>query len=271
MFQLLTIGWYKEKSWRPYLIVREWESKTIRKIEILGREINVRFKKERHCIGYRDLKGEDRYFFFSCLKNFPIVKASQCEFCEEKDIVRRMEINPESLPEEIRKEMHCLYLAYFSKELIKCGVALERNLENRLIEQGALAAVVLEKMKDGIEIRRREKEVASENKFKLSISAEEKEKIFSKGINLEEEEKKFKEVLKKLGIEEEIISLKNAYNFRSFDKCVKAQNIQGKIKFCIGEFLFFEKNAKLFFFNVSENRGKLFEFGKEKNTIFDFI
>ncbi len=47
MFQLLTIGWYKEKSWRPYLIARDWESKTIRKIEILGREINVRFKKEK--------------------------------------------------------------------------------------------------------------------------------------------------------------------------------------------------------------------------------
>ncbi|NEJ84280.1 DUF2797 domain-containing protein, partial [Rhizobium leguminosarum] len=50
-------------------------------------------------------------------------------------------------------QAHVVYLAYFGRDIIKVGIANEKRIRTRWLEQGARAAVVLQRLQDAYAAR----------------------------------------------------------------------------------------------------------------------
>jgi len=122
-----------------------------------GAELAFRIDGKRRCIGHRPPQGAS---LIPCEKEVVGISASQCEECFAKAMIlpclrcdgERCR-NPARRADCVQPDNHAVYLASFGHGILKVGVARwERRIE-RVIEQGARAALIVAR-DDGQIVRR---------------------------------------------------------------------------------------------------------------------
>jgi hypothetical protein len=129
-----------------------------------GSELSWALSAERSCIGYRPPGGES---LVPCPQEATGISGYQCPQCLEAamnlpclrcvgDYCR----NPARRAQCVAPRNHALYLAAFSDQIIKVGVARWTRRHQRIAEQGARAGIIIAR-DDGQMIRRHEAQIKS--------------------------------------------------------------------------------------------------------------
>jgi hypothetical protein len=71
-------------------------------------------------------------------------------------------------------QTHVVYLAYFGKDIIKVGIANEKRIRTRWLEQGARAAVVLQRLQDAYAARALEEYISVTHNIPERITIKQK-------------------------------------------------------------------------------------------------
>jgi hypothetical protein len=116
---------------------------------------------QRWCIGYYDFRDSLTGMHVPCLKGSELTSGHQCRDCQYREgfVALHHARTIDEVPPQLRKyvaQEHLLYLATFGIDVVKIGTAAQSRHPVRWYEQGALAALVLATVRDGIEVRRME-------------------------------------------------------------------------------------------------------------------
>ena len=156
---------FVQAGWSNHLISIDWETGTpqfvmqsndthdIKRLDAIGRFL-FSVGTERYCIGNRDMVDHRP---FGCPSGKKVVGNSlKCISCEQDDILkycarctgRTCRVTNQVVLNRCAEE-HFIYLAFFSPDAIKVGVAHNRRKYTRLYEQGALCALLAFSCSDG--------------------------------------------------------------------------------------------------------------------------
>jgi hypothetical protein len=173
----------RELSWQnltPELIIDTEYSQLV-----CGEHICIALSQERHCIGYKEFGAME---FIPCPDKKEILpgKDPQCDFCKQRDIsfTAKTGYGLSKQAGELLSSDHVVYLAYFSNETIKVGVALWNRREVRVSEQGAIACLFIAKG-NGTMARNFERRVHTSTGFTEWVRLETKLKGLGKEPNKE--------------------------------------------------------------------------------------
>ena len=151
-------GWRDD---RLFLELREGDEKLL-PIE-QGQELAFRVEGLRSCVGYRP---PTDHHLLPCPDQKAGIKASQCPECFTRAAILpclRCDgdrcRNPERRGSCVQPENHAVYLAAFGPGLHKVGVARWGRRRERVLEQGARAALIIAR-DDGQMVRRLEQSIA---------------------------------------------------------------------------------------------------------------
>ncbi len=84
------------------------------------------------------------------------------------------------------RQPHCTYLAYFGPGTVKVGIAHQRRLQRRWLEQGARAAVVLRSAEDAYAARELEADVSRTTQTAERVTVVKKKKLLNVPYSFEE-------------------------------------------------------------------------------------
>lgn len=116
----------------------------------------------RHCVGWRDITTGER---FVCPDSSVVdSKYEQCAGCQKRTgfnpaFYHAASVSPQQ--EARNNQPHILYLAYFGGDLIKVGISHAARGHNRLLEQGARMAIVLDTFPTAMIARQYEAKIAA--------------------------------------------------------------------------------------------------------------
>lgn len=142
---MLVVGW----TWTDGgVVLRSWSSGTagaparVPVDEPLDGPISFRIKPGRYCTGHHD--GSE---WAPCPDEARATRGTKCGHCFSRDAFRpcmtcdglRCPRLPRAIKQYCQGE-HVLYLACFGDETVKVGTAVHRRREQRIVEQGPLAA-----------------------------------------------------------------------------------------------------------------------------------
>ncbi|MDD5023158.1 MAG: DUF2797 domain-containing protein [Candidatus ainarchaeum sp.] len=235
-----------------------WESRAIEKLKLEG-EVRIQFQNVRACIGYNDGKE-----YHSCINSE--IDTRQCHYCASKDISKvytRMDLSGfEHLEEEIVNRPYSLYLAYFGKDIIKCGVCRKERLDKRVKEQAAFYFAHLMDFDNANDAYGMEKLLqhnfglrnAVRNSTKLKNMKNIDTTIFSQILSEIKETPPFSDyILNNAKIE------KINYNLPE-DFSISKDSIDGIILGSMGSFLFFKNEENTFTIDLKDKKGEYFRF-----------
>ncbi|WP_217924712.1 DUF2797 domain-containing protein [Miltoncostaea oceani] len=144
---------------RPALELRSLVSASEKRIETIGSHLSFRVFGPRRCIGYR---APDSPRLVPCPESSELLRGNQCEACVERaQLIPCLRCtglrcsNPARRAECVQPENHAVYLASFGPGMMKVGVARWHRRRERLVEQGAAAALIVAR-DDGLLARRLE-------------------------------------------------------------------------------------------------------------------
>lgn len=157
-FQFMGIQWRND---RPYFELFDGEKLCL---ETASGDIYLKRAGSRYCIGTYELLSHKT---IPCLQKNPIAgKNPRCFSCRKKmgfELCLRCHggdcknANSEAL--HYCNQPHFVYLAYFPGNIIKVGTAYFQRKTTRLLEQGAVYALIIAKCKTGQEARRLERAI----------------------------------------------------------------------------------------------------------------
>lgn len=109
-----------------------------------GESLTLALSDERHCVGYHAFGADGQT---PCMRDrvIPEGRESQCEDCRVKDVsfAAKTGIGDSRQATELLNRDHAVYLALFSKDIVKIGVSVWERREIRTKEQGATACLFL--------------------------------------------------------------------------------------------------------------------------------
>ena len=144
----------------PFILFEDLDQRKQWKQYFDSKSLTIQLTDERRCVGTFDLATFNTY---SCPNHSILEKSNKgerCSVCQYKVGFNPAFYNAESISPHQKKyneTPHVVYLAYFSPLHIKVGIASEKRQTIRLLEQGARAAIVLERFSDAYKARGLEK------------------------------------------------------------------------------------------------------------------
>ncbi len=240
----------------PNLEIGYWNCSSF-KSETLEGNLKLDFKGVQSCIGYND--GEEHH---PCIND--AVNIVQCPYCKYRDISKvytRMDLTGfEHLEEQLINRPYALYLAYFGKDIIKCGVCREERLQSRIMEQGALFYIPLMKFNNANDAYDMENLI--QNTFGVKNSVRNSVKLKSmKEIELGILEKKFEEIKTTPPFSEYLLKNSNitkvSYNV-PLDFELSTEKIHGEILGFYSSFLIYSNNGNNFGIDMKRKIGEHF-------------
>lgn len=129
----------------PFLTINDVDAATVNYVPVLGRTFSLRRLPRRRCIGRFDLQTYEKSV---CPLNVELLgdsKEPMCPACFEAtgfnpSFYLSDYISPQQRAYNLTP--HFVYLAYFSPQHIKAGISSESRGIERLLEQGARAALI---------------------------------------------------------------------------------------------------------------------------------
>ncbi len=111
---------------------------------IVGETFNITLSGARHCVGYKQF-GKTGYTPCPAHSEIAPGKKTQCASCEQCDVsfTAKTGYGTNEQASSLLGADHSVYLAYFSDDIIKVGVAVSARREVRVREQGALACMFI--------------------------------------------------------------------------------------------------------------------------------
>lgn len=235
-----------------------WDSNILGSSKLEG-NIKIQFQDIKACIGYND--GKEQHF---CANSALNVK--QCPYCSFRDISRvytRMDMRGfEHLEQEIKNRPYSLYLAYFGRDVIKCGVCREERLLTRLKEQGALYYIHLMDFNNADDCYSMEKLLqhnfglknAVRNSTKLKVINEVKPELLNNTLDEIKNTSPFCDfVIPKTKVQNIDYNLPTQFN-------ISNDSIDGEVLGSRGSFLFFKNNGENFAIDLKKKVGEYFKF-----------
>ncbi len=129
----------------------------------VGQELAFAIDGQRECLGYRPPSGGSS--LIPCPEEVKGISASQCQECFARAVILpclRCDgdrcRNPERRGSCVQPENHAVYLASFGPGIHKVGVARWERRQERVLEQGARAALIIAR-DDGQMVRRLEQAI----------------------------------------------------------------------------------------------------------------
>lgn len=129
----------------------------------IGQTLTMAFDTaQRYCVGWRDITTGVRH---ACPDSALVEsKYEQCSACQKLTgfnpaFYHAASVSPQQ--EARNQEPHILYLAYFGGDLIKVGISHAARGNNRLLEQGARMAIILDTFPTAIIARQYEAKIAA--------------------------------------------------------------------------------------------------------------
>lgn len=179
--KLLFIGFSFDKN-GPYFVLEDILTRERYKMHVVSKTFTLEKTEQRFCIGTYELT---TFQSAPCEKRIKLSckdKGNQCEECQRKTgfnpaFYHAKNISPQqtaynSLP-------HVVYMAYFAPGYVKVGIASERRHSIRLLEQGARAALVLEKYPNAQLARNLEASLCSKPDIRETLSSNLKLQLIS--------------------------------------------------------------------------------------------
>lgn len=233
-----------------------WKKDEVDELELIGREMNVKFSDYILCTGYKTQDSRHK-----CPYKFKGKK--QCGYCRNKDISKvytRLDFTGyEELEEEYIHQKFSLYLAGFGDELVKCGVTKTERVEKRLKEQGADFWVELMRFDNGEEAYNTEVELQNRFNLKNFVRNDTKLKLLGKPKNSDLLKQKLDQIKSDNDYSSKLYEPKIRENlFAVPDKFELAHSIDGKVTSTKGQLLFFEKETKHFVLQMHKAIGRIF-------------
>ena len=113
---------------------------------LIGRQLNFDIDTtEKLCTGYLDFENHCAH---TCPANRQVdEKYEQCPECQNRTGFNPAFYNAKSVSEQqqkINQNPHALYLAYFAPNVVKVGISQAHRVKQRLLEQGARRAIILD-------------------------------------------------------------------------------------------------------------------------------
>jgi hypothetical protein len=145
--ELLFVGFSYDKT-GPHFIFEDIQTRTREKMYFDSKVITIENTESRYCIGTYDLSTFATSPCKAKVSLEPKYKGNHCNNCQfeigfNPAFYNAKVISPQQ--ERYNASPHVVYMAYFSSNHIKVGIASERRHSIRLLEQGARAAVILAK------------------------------------------------------------------------------------------------------------------------------
>jgi len=182
----------------PHFIFDDINTKSREKMYFDNVTLSIKKLDRRLCIGTYDL---NTFTTEPCSDQNRLdtqVKENHCDRCQYKIGFNPAFYNTSSISpqqEKYNATPHVVYMAYFSSSYIKVGIASEKRCSIRLLEQGARAAVILDKFPNAYMARQLESELCSKPDIIEVLSSDAKLKLL---VNENYDFKKAKEVLKNM-------------------------------------------------------------------------
>lgn len=155
--------------------IRRW-------VPVSRQYIHIRLLTKRYCIGRYDLATGTS---ICCPDQKEVTgKQTQCDACNQTIVFNPAfyHVKPTQLTlqqQAYNLQPHDVYLAYFGRKVIKVGIAHAKRLRTRWLEQGARAAVVLEKMPDAYTARSLEERIHNAHNIPERITSLQKERYLA--------------------------------------------------------------------------------------------
>lgn len=181
MQKALFVGYSYDKI-GPYFLLEDLISQKRQKLYFDSVLMTIENTNLRYCIGTYDLET----FSTRACRNRSIIPNSQkdnrCERCQ-----REIGFNPAFYhagsisPQQAKYNLtpHLVYMAYFSPNHIKVGIASERRHSIRLLEQGARAAIILKKFPNADSARQLEASLCSNHEILETLTSEKKLRLLN--------------------------------------------------------------------------------------------
>lgn len=172
----------------------------------LGAGIPMPEGVERWCTGFYEFRNDWSGSHVPCRLGAQISSGHQCRDCRFREgfialhRARVMQDVPPQLREYAAQE-HVLYLATFGPGAIKIGTAARSRHPARWYEQGALAAVALSTVRDGIEVRRLESSLSRAHGLSQALRGSTKARLLASSPPRSDLVRELREVAARLGQE----------------------------------------------------------------------
>ncbi|MBQ9690870.1 MAG: DUF2797 domain-containing protein [Eggerthellaceae bacterium] len=178
----LILNTYGYDAHGPHLVVNDVDGRQIYRLPLLGRTFSLVKKQRRFCIGSFDLQtftpsacefGEE----FTDGSSF-----TDCIVCRQKtgfnpSFYNSNEISPQQ--RAYNATPHFVYMAYFSPQHVKVGISAEARGIERLLEQGARIAAILQRFPHADAARELEAHLCSQDGILESLQSSFKTKKLS--------------------------------------------------------------------------------------------
>ena len=140
----------------PYLRFNDIDSSTQLEMPVLGKTFSLEVQPKRYCVGRFDLRTFKSSVCPLKVELLPDEKDTMCPACKEAtgfnpSFYYANTVSPQQ--REYNKTPHFVYLAYFSPKHVKAGISSESRGKDRLLEQGARAAVVVGRFENADDAR----------------------------------------------------------------------------------------------------------------------
>lgn len=256
----MIISGYSYDDIGPYIIFFNMDKNEYTKKYLNQVNVNMKCEIDRYCIGTYDLH---TFESSPCQYHNKLAynsKINNCDLCYNKigfnpAFYNSSNVSPQQ--KEYNNTPHVVYLAYFSPSCIKVGIASQKRIRLRLLEQGALGAFVLKTFTDAYKARNLETKISHSGcGIVESVTRSQKIDIFCK----EKYDSKLAEAtlfkyLKILDIKPESLFLDlmssyfygKSYKFNYTDKSMTSSSkISGEAVGMIGDMIIIKKRDKFF-------------------------
>lgn len=151
-------------------------------IPISRQYIHIKLLKKKYCTGRYDIA--TRTSICCPAQKEVIGKQTQCHACSQPKAFNPAfyRVSPDQLSlqqQAYNLQPHVVYLAYFGKQVIKVGIAHAKRIPTRWLEQGARAALVLQKMEDAYTARSLEERIHNMYNIPERMSSLQKERYLA--------------------------------------------------------------------------------------------
>jgi hypothetical protein len=179
--QIIGFSWKNGEILRPQLELQQLPGVETQLIDLtVPFRFNWVLSAERYCIGWMDQTGRHPCGKANVLEN----NHDQCFECENKTGFKSASWfggAPNDYMQELLKQDHYIYLAFFPPNIIKVGTAAAQRRYKRLMEQDALLAMFIAQA-DGFNIQKLEHYISKELNYPESVSSKHKYKFISQKI-----------------------------------------------------------------------------------------
>lgn len=254
---------------RAYYVVAGDDGETERREVEFGKGLTMEFDlSRRYCIGWHEIGTKEDHV---CPDGAEVEKKyEQCKKCMQRTGFNPAFYHSDNVSEkqvEYNRQPHGVYLAYFDEKNVKVGIFHERRERQRLLEQGARAAMILDKFGSANVARQYEAKISDMEGFIESLQIAKKLEILNEGgydfaraeARLLSEKARIE---RELGVEfsgSEVVSLDEFYGdvggLRDVVDMGARGVISGKVVACVGSILVVENEGELLGLSIKKVLG----------------